>query len=269
MATASHVVIGDENMDSPSVFINTLPKSASVYLWDALSHGLGLRRMRISGGWFPDDLVVPEQVKLLAEGGSVTHEHLPASALNLMVLDFYLDRLVVHVRDPRMATLELVHHWITMEPAMTQPERDGHPARSFADPKVFLPDFYSLSMEEKIDWEIEHVLPIEIQWIEGWLDASEDPFFRPEILFTCYEDFVADEEAFFGTILDFYGVDRAGFAFAPFTPEPADDPALEGQYHFRNARTDEWREAFSRRQLRKACKMMPDRLLMRFGWPAR
>ena len=152
---------------------------------------------------------------------------------------------------------------------MTQQARDGRPERSFADPRVFRPEFYSLSMEEQISWEIEHVLPIEIQWIEGWLDASEDPSFRPKILFTSYEDFVWDEERFFATILDFYGVDEVAFGFMPFRPEPAEDPICEGQYHFRNARTDEWRDAFTLDQLHKACSMMPDRLLQRFGWPAR
>ena len=253
----------------PGILVNTLPKSASVYLLNALSAGLGLQSMSISGGWFPGDIVVPPQVQLLAEGGKVSQEHLPASPPNLLVLDFYLDRLVVHVRDPRMATLELVHHWLTMEPSMTQQARDGRPARSFADPRVLPQHFYSLSMEHKIGWEIEHVLPIEIEWIEGWLDASEDPSFRPEILFTIYEDFVWDEERFFSTILDFYGLDEVAFAFMPFRPEPAEDPTLEGQYHFRNARTDEWRDRFTLDQLQMACGMMPDRLLQRFGWPAR
>ena len=258
-----------ESADFPGILLNTLPKSASVYLRNALSAGLGLQDMSISGGWFPGDLVVPEQVKRLSEGGTVTQEHLPASALNLMVLDFYLDRFVVHVRDPRMATLELVHHWITMEPAMTQQDRDGRPAHSFADPRIFRQGFYSLSMEEKIGWEIEHVLPIEIQWIEGWLDASEDPSFRPAILFTRYEDLVEDETAFFDVILDFYGIDRSLFTFEPFQPLSADDPTLEGQYHFRNARTDEWRDVFTPKQLDEARPMMPERLLERFGWPDR
>ena len=104
--------------------------------------------------------------------------------------------------------------------------------------------------------------------IVDWLDASELSWFKPEILFTRYEDFVEDEEAFFDSILEFYGIDKSLWTFVPFAPKPHENPMFEGEYHFRNARTDEWRDVFTREQRDRANGMMPKRLLLRFGWPS-
>ena len=245
----------------PGIRLNTIPKSASIYLWGALSKGLGIPFMRVSGNWFPGDVVVPDQLRILVEGNAISQEHLPANPQNLVALNVLLDRFIVHVRDPRMTTLEWMHHLVTL--------------KSSGDPEGWLPfllpqqlpeGFFSMSMSEKIGAQIDLMLPVMIRWLEEWLDASEDSSFKPKILFTRYEDFVEDEEAFLAAILDFYEIDRSLFRFKPFRPK-AGEGGTEGELHFRNARTDEWREVFTPEQLDKACQMMPRRLLKRFGWP--
>lgn len=247
----------------PGILLNTLPKSASVYMWDALAKGLGMAKMRISGGWFPVDLVVPELVTSLARGGVVTQEHLDASRQNQVVLNRHLEKMILHVRDPRSSALEWAYHLLTMK-------ADGLLDGVERCSKRYCPEgFYSLPLTEQIGTQVDNYLPDAIKWIEGWLDAIENSSFGTEVLVIQYEDLVVDEVAYFRKMLDFYGIDRSLWTHKPFTPAPAEDPLHEGQYHFRNRRTDEWRDAFSPEQLDKACEMMPQRLMERFGWPER
>lgn len=246
----------------PGIFLNTLPKSASIYIWEAFTKGLGLPKMRISGNWFPGDNASPELVESLAKGGVVSQEHVDASWRSKAALAAYLDKMVVHVRDPRSSALEWAYHLLTLG-------ADNNEILAFC-PKRYCPaGFHSLSREEQIGIQVDNFLPDAIRWVEGWVDAADDPSFRTQVLIVQYEEFVADEPAYYEKILDFYGIDRSLWTFTPFTPTKAEDPLHEGQWHFRNKRTDEWRDAFTPEQLVKASAMIPEELLTRFGWPAR
>ena len=247
----------------PGILINTIPKSGSIYLTNAFQKGLGVGKMTISGGWFPVDLVVPWQVNVLSKGNMVTQEHLDASWRNKVALGYYLDKMVVHVRDPRSSALEWAYHQLTLR-------AEGNESTLALCPKRYCPDnFFELSLEEQIGLQVDNYLPDAIRWVEGWVDAADDPGFKTQVLIVQYERFVEDETAYFHRILDFYGIDRSLWKFEPFTPKLADDPLHEGEWHFRNARTDEWRDAFTPEQNEKAASMMPEELLERFGWPRR
>lgn len=247
----------------PGILLNTIPKSGSIYIWNAFVEGLGLPRMRISGDWWPGDLVVPNLVRSLARGGVITQEHLPASWRNKVALGQHLDKMVVHVRDPRSSALEWAYHQLTLK-------AEGHLETLAYCPPRYCPDnYFSLTTTEQIGIMVENYLPDAIEWVEGWVDAAQDASFKTEVLIVQYEKFVEDEMAYYHRILDFHGIDRSFWKYKPFTPQKADDPLHEGQWHFRNARTDEWRDAYTPEQIEVAAKMMPEALLDRFGWPVR
>jgi hypothetical protein len=78
--------------------------------------------------------------------------------------------------------------------------------------------------------------------------------------------------AYFDTILESYllgashgGIEKSRFDFHPFTSQKAHKPLHEREFHFRNARVDEWRDVFTRAQLESAAAMMPARLLDKFA----
>lgn len=251
----------------PGIFLSTIPKSGSVYLWEAISKGLGRPMCRATALYWPEDrLLHPrfgfDNLTRVAAGECVAHAHLDASRQNMLILNRYLDRICVHVRDPRMATLEWAHHMLGMR-AKGMLELNDCMEPPLPD------DYFSMPWRAQICYCIDHHLPSCIRWLEGWLDARETEWFKTEILFTRYEDMVADEDAFWARILEFYGIEPAQFAFVPFRPKPNEDPKLEGEYHFRNARTDEWRDVFTWPLLEKACRIMPERLLAEFDWPER
>ena len=253
---------GERNREMPAILWNTLPKSGSIYIWDALSTGLGMPKMRVSGGWTFGDTAVPELMAVLARGGVITQEHLDASWQNRLAVGHYLDKMVVHIRDPRSSALEWAHHLLT--------RKADNPEGLWRARERYCPDdFFSMTFAEQVEVQVRNYLPDAIQWIEGWLDASEDPSFRTEILFTLYRDMVGDEDAFFARVLDFYGIDESQFNYKPFRPSPHENPMFEGELHFRNARVDEWRDSFTPYQIEAAAEMMPERLLKRFEWPRR
>ena len=250
---------------TPAILWNTLPKSASVYIVHAFCEGLGVTHMSTAHGYFSESLLVPERMEKFCAGGMMSQEHIPAKDYNLIVLNrSRVKRMVVHLRDPRMATLEWAHHLAALKDQGSDRLIEECHRRRVPD------NYFSWSWSEQIGWNIEYHLPVCVDWIQGWLDACRKPWFATEVLFTRYEDFVADEMAFFSCALQFLEIDPANFAFAPFKPVPPEKPMLEDpKLHFRNARTDEWRDVFTQAQLHRVNDLVPAWLLDRFDWPQR
>ena len=235
----------------PGLIFNTLPKSASVFIWDALAKGLGLVQCRIQLSDFPETLLMPHHVARLAKGGVIAQSHFGPSRHNLLTMLFYgVDRLVVHVRDPRQALLSWVHHVRKKN-------------------TVFHPDLVSLhhrppqqmlqgNLEELVTWHIKHYLPLEIDWIQGWLDVCEDPEWHDlKVLLLSFEDFKRDNDAYFRKIFDLYGLNPSSFQAPAQTA---------GKLHFRKGLVSEWKEVFTAEQIEMTKSIVPSELVERFGW---
>ena len=236
----------------PGILLNTLPKSGTVYILNALTKGLKINFMRISGNSFPDDLIVREKIQQLALGNCLTAEHLPANLVNLNLISEYLDKLIIHLRDPRQALLSWVNFLNKLK------SKDPQAILSYA-PSLFFDKYFFISFEEQISWQIEQgYLQAGIQFIETWLKAAENKDFHPKILFTRHEDLVENSKQFFNFILDFYEIDPMSFSFP--------DKPIPGQGHYRKGEIDEWRKVFNPEQIEKATSMMPDYFFSKFGW---
>lgn len=270
--------------------LNCVPKTAGIYMWDAVAKGLNLRQMRISGSYFPGGVLMPTLIEEFAKGENCLHDHLEASWRNKPYISAYLDKMILHVRDPRMATLEWVLFFSQLEPKLNKDFASSKSDKEKAvnayenvdapgfeywlnvmpeDPRYQPKGFWNMKLEEKIDVHINTFLKDVIEFIIGWLDAEKDPLFKTKILFTRYEDMVEDENKFWDTILDFYSIDKSLFTFKPFKPKPHVNPLVEGDIHYRNSRVDEWRELFSKKQCQIATDMIPERLFKRFKWPVK
>ena len=253
----------EKRVTIPGILLNSLPNTGSCYNYQAIRNVFDIPTiMAGSWIWFPNDVAIPSQVKLLAKGGAIAKHHSPASFEFAAPVSYFLDTMWVHVRDPRSVALEWRYSLVTLK-AMNQPE-----ILAFLNPRYCPKEFFTLSKTEQIEVQVSNMLPDCIEWVLGWLDAAEDPDFKTVILFTTYEDFLEDEDAHWDRFLDFYGIDRSLWTFEPYTPEAPKNPEhFAGPCHYRNARVDEWREDLTPDQLERACDMIPDRLLKRFGWP--
>jgi hypothetical protein len=234
----------------PVVLINTIPKSASESIWNRFSDALGLVQCHVSIGFFPNCTAVPRRLHELALGGISSKEHLAPNAYNARTLvDSGVDKMVVHLRDPRQATLSWAH-FVRDEISKTPM---GPLWRETCPPR----DVLDGPLDGLLDWCIDNYLPQVVAFMQGWQRIAEDSDIPLDILFCTFEAFRTRPESYFDRLCGFYELsDLDGASF------------VEGEDgHFRKGRVDEWRDAFSREQQERAAQLIGKDLLNRFDWP--
>ena len=237
----------------PSVFMNTLPKSGSLFCRGLLLEQLELRHVRLAGGYFPADTLFEAPLSVFHHGGAFAQEHVPATTINLELLNRHLERIVIHVRDPRQATISWVHH---LERLRTS-EREQHALR-LVDPP--LPeDYFDRDFEARVQWNLDHHLTACVDWLEGWRLAATRPQRRLKIHFSEFRVMKSEPERFFAELFDFHGIDCPDFRVREANPDMSKE-------HFRKGRTNEWREVLTPTQVEQANAAMTDGLCERFGW---
>ncbi|MFH1983033.1 MAG: sulfotransferase domain-containing protein [Pseudomonadota bacterium] len=233
----------------PGVLVISIPKSGTVYISDTLEKILNYAPLSISAQTFPDDVVWQKEIIKLNQGNLYSRGHIPPTPYNTYMLTKHMDRFVVHVRDPRQATLSWVHHIDRLgneEPGLTL---------NMAIP--FLPaGYFDMPFSEKIDWALENHMKKLIAWIEGWTRMERDT-----LLFTDFKDMKEDPVNFFNRILAFYGLSAPRELVERSAIRPR-----EGKLHFRKGRVNEWLEVFNERQIETAKSMIPPSLCARYGW---
>lgn len=233
----------------PPILINTVPKSASESIWNRLAEGLYMGQGHISLGLFPDCCVLPARVRFAQQGGFITKEHIAATPYNLAALSQNgLSRVVCHLRDPRQATLSWAHF-----------VRDDVSMRMMAPiwrkivPPASLPRD---DIEAFVDWSIDHYLPHLVDFVRGWIAVEQAPDAAVQVLFMTFEQFRTAPESYFEQILSFYDIDPAAYR----------SDAEAKVVHLRKGQVDEWREAMSSAQRKRAWKAIPKDMAARFGW---
>jgi hypothetical protein len=248
MPTAASSVSPEHNL--PCILFNTLPKSGSVFIVNMLAQGLNTDIDTISYGYFPFDLIDFRKIKEISRGNKITQEHLDASPMNIQILKRFCTRIVLHLRDPRQAMLSWTHH-------MNRIKREDKNDLLWWVYPTPSEEYYGLSLEKQIDWSIDNYLPICVQWVKSWLHMiKETPCL--DVLVTTYEDFIADNNAFIGKILEFYGIPKEAFC------APTIDKTLLVNY--RKGDPNEWREEFTEDQKKRANQIVSEPLLERFHW---
>lgn len=232
-----------------TILLNTLPKSGSRFVRRALARGLGRSTVTISGGMFPDKLLVHHGLRDTALGGHVTQDHLPANRYNLLVLEEAFDRMILHLRDPRQSLLSWTHHLNDLH---------GKGRRLPLEVLEVPAAFVQWSLQGQIDWVIDNHLPLFRDWLAEWVRVLDAGDLGTRILVTRHEDMVSDQASFFRSILDFYDIPHGAF-----TPPPLPEP---GKAHYRKGETDEWRRVFTSEQACRASDLIGNAILNRFGW---
>ncbi len=235
--------------DRPSILITTMPKSASESLWNILAAGLDFGQCHVSIGLFPNCCLVPSRLREMAFGGIVAKEHIAPDPLNLaMLADAGIERVLVHLRDPRQAVLSWAH-FVSKDVGrrMLAPiwRRIVPPA-----------DVLDHGLEAVIDWCIDHYLPLLVDFADGWRRVAESDATEIRVRCLTFERFVASRRAYLADLLDFFGL-------AIF-----DEAAIEQAMtiHWRRGQVDEWRRALTTDQRRRANNLLPVHLGEQFGW---
>lgn len=235
----------------PPILITTLPKSASESIWNRLAEGLGLAQSHISMGLFPDCCILGPRARSFADGGVIAKEHVPATPHNLeMLAAAGVGRVLVHLRDPRQALVSWAHFVaddVSLRLLAPIWRRIVPPAQVLAR-----------GLPAVTDWSVEHYLPLQVAWVEGWLKAAEAAPQGLKVHFLDFEGFKSDAEGYLAEALRFFRIDPAAF-------ESARSAAAE-VVHLRRGETDEWRRVLSPAQRQRAEALVPAALAERFGW---
>ena len=241
------------NQNCPPIFISTLPKSGSIYILSTIQLTLNLTLQNYTSGEFPYSYINYKNIKKWKQPGYINLEHISADPINLRLINFYCDRMIVHVRDPRQAVLSWVHYL----PKMYQEEQES----LFARMSLPLPtDFFNWEFPECLDWYIKHHFEHWVQWIQKWVDAEQDTTLQTKILFTTHKELSQNPEDLFFKITRFYDIPDHYFENIKLPKKK------EGELHFRKGLSNEWDDVFTEEQKEITASMIPQSLKDKFGW---
>ncbi|MBI2840259.1 MAG: sulfotransferase domain-containing protein [Acidobacteria bacterium] len=242
-----------------SIFLNSLPKSGTVYLYDTLKTILeplgfhGVASEEIGAGAFPARFLSRVLVYRHActNPALLSGDHAAPHRINVATLEQFFPKVLIQVRDPRQATLSWLHHFnrFYSDDLTTRVLR-----RYFSMPG----DFPELGLERQLDFWIDRWLPLLVDWISGWLAIIDSREFSIEFDVFRYEDFAADNKRFLSRLCAFIGVPENSARVVP-TPTP-------GDLHFRKGLVDEWKDVMTDAQEAKATALIPKWMRERFSW---
>jgi hypothetical protein len=224
-------------------------KSASEFIRENLMRALDAPEMYINIGTVPRDKAVPSAVRQLAEGGAVSRSHLSGDNLSALVANG-IDRLILHVRDPRQVTIS----WTHMIRRLSSDE--FRYAAYMYDPP--LPEeFRNWELQRQLDWAVQNFLPGQLEWLEGWTAALDNGPAIP-VTVSKFEEFRQDQDAFFRKISNFYGISEIHL------PKLSEQSAA-AMRNFRSGQVDEWRAVLRPEQI-SSFRSRFEPLAERFGW---
>jgi hypothetical protein len=184
----------------PPVLLVALPKSGSIYLQRALRRTLRVQIHHIGASGMSGSTFNHYGLLRFERGNVVSREHLqPRACLLSMLARHGVRKAVLHLRDPRAAIVSWTRH---MDRIM---EKRGLRSVELSCERT-MPDAYAnWSFAERLDWQVEHMMPMFVRWVEDWLElvaASRDV----EFLVTEYRALCDDGRGLVMRILDFYGI---------------------------------------------------------------
>jgi hypothetical protein len=125
-----------------------------------------------------------------AKGNVVSREHLePRTSFVAVLAQYGIRKIVLHVRDPRAVMVPWTEH-IDRNLA-----RRGLRSVSLFCERDLPSDYLEWDFSQRLQWQVEHVMPRFVHWIEQWLDLAENST-TPEFLITTYNDFARDNRKY-------------------------------------------------------------------------
>jgi hypothetical protein len=240
---------GEVRCAMPGLLLNTLPKSGSVFLMHTLSETLGCGRLHIGNMYSLIDQISLEKMRVFAKGGCVVQDHLAPSLENLQILRHFGCSMVLHVRDPRQAMVSWAHHLDRIY------REQGEEPLLLVAPRP-PSGYFAWDFTKKIDWQIDHYLPLAIDWLVRWLAVHDDG--EIPILLTDYGELSGDADRLCRRICRFYGIAVEGRHFVDIPKTIAN--------HFRLADDEEWLRVLNPAQLERVNALLPSELTSRFDW---
>ena len=237
--------------ECPLIFIVGLPRSGTTWLTEMFTSVQGYRYLSPWHATLTDHDLREKTLQGFAHQLVVLRLHLPRSEGNARILEASRQRYVVTYRDLRDVVVSWYHYV------------------SKVDPQHFLhSQLRSLSLEEGIDYYIEHILDYEVRWIRDWRNHR-----HPELSTeTRYETLRGGTLGEFGRLAGFFGLDLTDAEIARIVDENSFQkrtqrrPGTEDRgAHARKGVVGDWRNVFLPRHV-DAFKRSAGDLLIELGY---
>lgn len=228
------------------VIINTIPKCGNAFIRKTITKSMGVPCQYVSAGPWPDMVLSEYLLEDLRDSNGFVVDHIPATPFNISILrQFNISKMVLHVRDPRQATLSWLH-WIDKKHSngtLLEWECPGED-----------PTYFSKPLEAKIDVLIQHWIPTITGFIEPWVALQDAGI---DVLMTDFNEMKTQPDEFFQKIFAHFGFASANLEISSAQSEKS---------HFRKGLSNEWAEVFSKEQLEIANSLIRRQLKDRFHW---
>lgn len=234
----------------PPIVLIAMQKSASEYIRENLMTVLDVPEIAVSIGTIPDDRAVPSALNQLALGGALCRSHMSGNNA-AAIAEAGLQRLLLHVRDPRQVTVSWAHMMARIS------DHEFCYSAHMYDPPV-ANEYRHWPSDKQLAWAVEHYLPGQLTWLNGWVEA-QDRGLGIQICVSTFEEFRRDQIAFFDNLVGYFdlpGVDASAFGVK-------NDASMR---NFRRGEVGEWEELLTAEQ-KQSIKARLAPLAERFGWP--
>ncbi len=176
------------------IFIASLPKTGSTFMAKALENLTGFRYVNLAYAYERNDqnLYLPKLVDAFSFG-SVTHQHVRATAPNIELMNTFSIRPVILTRNIFDVVISIRDHMFN---------------EGYAFPTFYCNEkFQDLDESSQLDQIIELGLPWYFNFYVAWYEASSSKSI--ETLWMKYEEVIADWGAALEAVSQFYGMDKS------------------------------------------------------------
>ncbi len=243
----------------PSILFNAMPESCANDVGKWLADGLNMEETKVAAGLFPNDIVIRERFDRFARGGRICRQHLPATDLNIRFIANREPRMIVHLREPRQATVSWVFRLDSFHKNQDK----------FADCRLALEavspllpaGYFEMPFEERLAYQVKTYLPQLVNWTNGWVAAARSRQDGISVLFTTAEDFERQPEQVIKQILAHYEIPETQFDWSR-------KPRLAMETRFQKGGADHWDTVFKPEQKAFADDLLSPALAEAFAWAA-
>ncbi len=228
----------------PLIYINTIPKCGNKFIANNLRLTPYCHSQRdISAGPWGNSNIHEFQLKTCAKEGGVLVGHASPTLYNVGVLnDAGINKIIMHVRDPRSATISWLHWLVKRKNKLSAWELP--PSENY----------FQLPLTKQVDELLSYWLPSLVEHIQGWININNNES-TMSVLFTEFSEMKNSPQTFFQKIIDNYHLDLSINVKQP-----------KEEWHFRSGQENEWIDVFTEEQKKYASSLIPTEMKQLFGW---
>jgi len=237
-----------------NIFLNAPPQSASTFLYESLTNGLSYKNLSqptLYGGIFPYKNIVTWSAEKTLAGGFVWQDNVEANEVNLLIMEQFFPKVILHFRDPR----QCIYSWLQHFPNVMHEER----ARTLKKLIKLRDNFFDLPIEHQIDHLIQTRLIHYVEYYKKWLEIIDHSKYKVSFLITTYEELTKNQNQVLKKVLEFYELKQELFNFPSQCPEV-------GKQNYRGNSLTGWEHTFSIQQRKKAGELIPSFMKKKFNW---